>query len=133
MEKNNEVTILLDNEYCKVELSGSIIFGTWKDSFIDLDIAKKAVSKRLEVTEGKSYPVLINIKSVKDSTKEARDFLASEKGCEGITAGAILVDSILANMIAYLFIYLNKPQIPTKVFKDEAKAKEWLGQFVNKG
>lgn len=133
MEKNNEVTILLDNEYFKLELSDSIIFGTWKNSFIDIDIAKKTVSGRLKVTEGKSYPVLIKIKSIRDSTKEARDFLASEKGCEGITAGAILVDSVLANMIAYLFIYLNKPQIPTKVFKDETKAKEWLGQFVNKG
>lgn len=133
MEKETEnIKLLLDNEYGKIELSNKIIIATWKASFIDLKIAKNAVSSRLSVTAGQNYPFLIRMKSIKESTKEARDFLSSENGCEGISAGAILVESILGNMLATFFIYLNKPRIPIKIFKDEAKAKEWLDQFVSK-
>jgi hypothetical protein len=81
---------------------------------------------------GQKYAVLIKMKSIKGSTKEARDFLASQIGCDGLIAGAILVDSIVENMLATFFIYLNKPRIPTKIFKDESKAKEWLELYVVK-
>lgn len=131
MEKATEnIKLLLDNEYSRIELSNGIIIATWKASSINLDIAKNAVSSRLSVTAGQNYPALIKMKSVKESTKEARDFLSSEKGCDGIIAGAIYVDSIIGNMLATFFIYLNKPTIPTKIFKDEGKAIEWLEQFV---
>ncbi|MFY9310751.1 MAG: hypothetical protein WAQ28_17020 [Bacteroidia bacterium] len=122
--------LLLDNEYALIEFENGILILTWKNAHINLAIAKQVVENRLSVSFGNKYPVLVMIKSIKDSTKEARDFLASEKGCEGIAATAIFVESILENMIATLFIYLNKPLVPTKIFKDEAKAKEWLLQFV---
>lgn len=124
--------ILLDNEYGRLEVENGIVIATWKVSFIDLDIAKKVVKSRLIAMEGKVYPAIVKIKSIKDSTKEARDFLASKDGCEGFTAGAIIVESILENMIATLYIFLNKPVVPTKIFKDETKAKEWLRAYVEK-
>lgn len=133
MEKETkDISLLLDNEYSKIELSDGIIIATWKVSFIDLNIARSAVSSRLFVTAKQNYPFLIKMKSVKGSTKEARDFLSSETGCDGVIAGAILVDSIVENMLATFFIFLNKPRIPTKIFKDETKAIEWLEQFVVK-
>ena len=127
---NQNRIALLDNEFIKIELENEILVGEWKDSFIDLAVAEKAVNSRLHVLKEKKYPFLVQIKSIKNSTKEARDFLASEKGCEGLIAGAILVDSVFENMIASLFIFLNRPLIPTRVFNDETKAREWLKQFV---
>lgn len=129
-KKINKKILLLDNEYGKYELENGIMIATWKKSFIDLTVAKNTVNGRLLVASGQKYPVLAKIKSINDCTKEARVFLASEKACEGIIAGAICVDSALENMIATIFIYMSKPVVPTKIFKDEAKAKEWLGQFV---
>ncbi len=122
--------ILLDNEHVTVELENGILISIWKSSFVDLTIAKQVVKERLEVDPNKKYPALIKIKAIKESTKEARDFLASEEGCSGLSAGAICVNSILENVIATLFIYLNKPIIPTKVFSDEQKAKEWLSGYL---
>lgn len=118
--------VLSDNEYGCIELEDGIIIATWKVSYIDLDIAKKAVENRLKVFNNKKYPGLVKIGFLKDTTKDARDFLASTKGCEGFIAGAIVVNTILENIIASLYLYLNKPVVPTKIFKDEAKAKEWL-------
>jgi hypothetical protein len=84
----------------------------------------------LAINQNKKIPTLIKIKAIRESTKDARDFLASKEGCVGLSAGAICVDSILENVIATLFIYLNKPIIPTKVFTDEEKAKEWLANYL---
>lgn len=129
-KKNNEKILLLDNEYGKYELENGIMIATWKKSFVDLTIAEKTVNGRLMAAAGQKYPMLAKIKSIKESTKEARVFLASEKACEGLIAGAICVDSALENMVATIFLYMSKPVIPTKIFKDETKAKEWLAQFV---
>lgn len=122
--------VLSDNEYGCIELENGIIIATWKVSYIDLDIAKKAVENRLKVFNNKKYPGIVKIGFLKDTTKDARDFLASEKGCEGFVAGAIVVNTILENIIASLYLYLNRPVVPTKIFKDEAKAKEWLKQYL---
>ena len=97
--------------------------------FILLEIAEKSVKDRLKVSEGKSYPLLIEIKNVKNSTLEARKFLASEKGCEGVKAAAILVNSSLGRMIGNFFIFFNKQLLPTKLFIDEKEAIEWLKNY----
>ncbi|MES2396737.1 MAG: hypothetical protein V4549_12070 [Bacteroidota bacterium] len=131
MKKNiKEKTLLIDDEYGKFELENGILIGTWKKSFIDLTTAEKTVNGRLKVAAGQKYPFLVKIKSIRESTKEARVYLASEKACLGILAGAICVDSALENMVATVFLYMSKPVVPTKIFTDETKAKEWLAQFV---
>ncbi len=124
------VNTILNTEYIQIDFENEILITTWKVSNISLSIAKEAVNKRLSIASGNKYPLLVKLKLVKSSTKEARDFLASEGGCEGLVAGAICVNSLLENMIATFFIYLNKPCIPTKVFHDENEAKKWLSQYV---
>lgn len=122
-------TVLLQNNYVKIELYHSILVATWQNISIDTNIAKDAVKSRLEVSSGISYPVLINIKSVIKVTKEARDFLASEEGCRGVTASAIVVNSALTSMIGNFFIRVSKPLVPTRLFTDENAAIKWLSAF----
>ena len=129
-KRSKEKILLLDNEYGKYELENGIMIVSWKKSFIDLATAKNTVNSRIAAAAGQKYTFLLKIKSIRDSTKEARVFLASEKACAGMIAGAIFVDSALEHMLANFFIYMSNPVIPTRIFKDEAKAKEWLMQFV---
>lgn len=123
-------TILLENNEVTIELEDGIINALWKSSDIDLIVAQQAVKYRLECTNYKLYPMLSNIKSIENITKEARDFLASEKGCEGIIAAAILINSVLGSMIGNFWIRINKPLRPTKLFTDEDEAKKWLANYV---
>lgn len=131
-QDDEKKTILVDNEYSKIELENGIIIATWKCSVITLEIAKIVVDERLKITAHNKYPFLIHMKSVKESTKEARDFLATGQACLDISVAAFYVDSILENVIANLFIYLNKPTVPTKIFRDVAKAREWLEKHKEK-
>lgn len=108
------------------------VVGTFQSDFIDLSIAQKITEYRLKLQKGKEYPLLSNIKTVKNTTKQARDFMASKEGCEGVVAAAILIDSPIGSMIINFFIRVSKPLRPTKIFTIEEEAKTWLAQFVKK-
>ncbi|MDO9184639.1 MAG: hypothetical protein Q7W13_01410 [Bacteroidia bacterium] len=124
--------LLLENDEVRIESEDGILFAIWKSSFIDLNIAQQAIVYRLEATRYIPYPTIINIRSVKSINKPARDFLASEKGSEGIIAAAMLIDSSLGRILGNFFIQINKPLKPTKIFTNEIKAKKWLAKYVNK-
>lgn len=124
--------LLLENDEVRIDLELGILIAKWKSSFVDLNIAQQAVVNRLEATDFIPYPMVIDIKSIKSITKQSRDFLASEKGCEGIIAAAFLIDSSLGRILGNFFIQINKPLKPTKIFTNEIKAKKWLAKYVNK-
>lgn len=123
---------LLENDEVRIELEGGILLAKWKSSFADLNAAQLAVKHRLECTNFASFPMLLDAKELKNITKPARDFLASEKGCQGIIAGAFLINSSLGRIIGNFFIQINKPLRPTKIFTNEIKAKKWLSKYVKK-
>lgn len=128
--QTSDLTVILENEFTRLEMQNGYLIINWKCKFLDANVCKKLVSDRRALTKGVAYPALLKIKSLNDSTKEARDFLASNEGCEGLKAVAIFVDSVAEDMMANLFVQLNKPVIPVKIFNDEEKAKQWLLQYV---
>ncbi len=125
-------TLLFDNDEITFEVIDGILVSAWKSKFIDISLVRKVKKYHLEIMDGKSYPMLADIKSVRDTTKEARDFLASKEGCEGLTAIAIMINSPVSKMIANFFIKASRPVIPTTMFTDERAAKKWLTQYIIK-
>lgn len=121
--------VLLKNEIVEIELNDSILVATWKHIAIDMNVALYAVESRLKVSNGLSYPILIDIKNVTTVSKEARDFLASKEGCKGVTASAILINSAITSMVGNFFIKINKPLVPTKLFTDKSAAIKWLSKY----
>ena len=117
--------ILLKNSEVTIELEDGIVIAIWESSSIDLVLAQRAVKYRIEATEYRYYPILIDIRPIKNISKPARDFLASpEGGGLGIIAAAILSDSPLSSVIGNFFMKISKPLKPTKIFSDELKAKK---------
>ena len=118
--------LITETEFIKIESEEGIIIGTLKVDTLDIDLAKKIVALRLDVTEKKDYPTLINMRSTKKFSKEARDFLASEKGAERVIAAALVIDSMLTATLANFFLKVNKPMVATKLFTNEEEAMKWL-------
>ena len=111
-------------------MEGYILRGEFAEKLeIDVEIARQCVSERIKFSEGKSHLCLFNMKGIKSVTKEARDSLGKE-GVELIKAGALLINSPLTKMLGNIFLTLNKPKVPTKLFTDEEEAKEWLRQYL---
>ena len=120
----------INNEYHRIVLENGIVIETFKLSYMDLKTTQKLVEDTVIAFAKKSYPLLANIRSVKHSSKKAREFFASEKGCEGIIAAALLVDSTFGSMIGNFFVKVSNPLVPTKAFSNEIEAKKWLTQYV---
>lgn len=121
--------VILDSELGRIELHDGIMIANWDSEFVDLAVAQKAVAIRVAVMDNKKYPFLIRVRYLKGSTKEARDYLASEEGCQNFAAAAFCIDSVIKNVIISMYLYLNKPIVPTKIFNDEQKALEWLQTY----
>jgi hypothetical protein len=124
--------ILLDNNEITLELEDGIVNAIFKVEHFDLQLVQQLVEDRKKAFDGLLYPVIANVISVKSSTKAARDFFASEKGCEGIIAAAVIINSPVGSMIGNFYLRISRPLRPSKLFTDETEAKKWLAQFVKK-
>ncbi len=120
----------LDTKYVHLAINNGIFRMTYKNiDLLDLDTAKEIVDARVTFKEGQEYPSLFDIRNVKSTSKEARDFMANE-GNDLVTASALLINSSVTKMIGNFFITVSKPKNPTKLFTDESRAEDWLQQFL---
>lgn len=126
---NSEV---FENDFMRLEWHHGIIKGTYKKGPITLELAKAVVENRLKFSDYKDVPIMINDIGLKSIDKDAREFLSSDAGIKGLTAGALVTDSIFGRHLANFFIRISviKPKIPTRLFSNEAEALEWLSQYV---
>ncbi|MDX5417985.1 MAG: hypothetical protein LPK09_02130 [Hymenobacteraceae bacterium] len=115
--------------YLELSLEKGILYCIYDEiEEMDIAIAEVCVRDRLAYVGNYTYPSLFDITKVKQSTKEARDYMANE-GNAGVAASAILVSSPMVKMAANFYIKVNKPKNPTRMFTDRNEAVEWLKQF----
>jgi len=99
---------------------------------ITLEIAKLCVAARLKLSNGKSYPMLADVRNIKNTTSDAKDYIAEGDGTKGINAGAFIVKNSFVKFLATMFVNLNlikTPNLPAKLFTNEYDAKLWLQQY----
>lgn len=117
-------------DFVSIELVNGILIANLKCEYFDLPLAQATVSHRLKYFGNKDYLLMIHMNNVKHITKEAREYLASEKGCRKIKCCAIIISSEVTKIIAKFFIKINKPVVPTNLFTSEEKARQWLFSHV---
>ena len=98
---------------------------------IELDDVKEMIEAHFKLTKGKKGPVLTDARKAKDITREARLY-AAEESSKLSSANAIMVNSPLSRVLGILYMGINKPLYPTKLFTSEDKAFEWLKGFIEK-
>lgn len=121
---------IVETPYLKMWMEENILYAVYtKNLDLTINVAKQCVSERIAFSEGVSRVCIFDVTGVKSVTKEAREYLASE-GAMYIKAGALLIKSALTRMLGNIFLLINKPYVPTKLFTDIKDAKEWLKQFA---
>ncbi|MGN6604842.1 MAG: DUF7793 family protein [Ginsengibacter sp.] len=114
-------------------IRNQILIGTYRKQLqIDLQTAKQIVEERIRFTKGKKMAAMILVDGVGTIDKAARDYLASEKGTEGLVATAIIVSRPFDYLMGKFFIKVNKTGIPSRVFYNTRQAENWLQQFIIK-
>ncbi|MBA4155310.1 hypothetical protein [Flavobacterium sp.] len=121
-----------ENEFAIFWIENNILLFEYKfNVIIDLLAAQQIVADRIQVQNGKAYPILCDISGIVDSDKAARDYLA-QHGSMLTKAVAIVVadQKILSFLMITFYLKISKPQVPTKLFTDKMAALEFLKTFV---
>jgi hypothetical protein len=118
-----------ENDFAEFWIEENILFFIYKkNSFINLEGAKRIVADRTKFQDGKSYPVFCDMRLIRDSDKAGRDYLAKE-GSHLVKAVAVLTISPVARMMSNFYLAIHKPLIPTKLFTSKVEAIAYLKSF----
>jgi hypothetical protein len=108
-------------------IEDDILYASFKKdtSIISLETAKEIVKKRLKIQEGRPYLGIVFIHDSTVMSAEARKYLANE-GYAGVIKAAIVISSPLKAALANIFIMVDRPLKPTKLFTNKEDAIKWL-------
>ena len=121
----------MDTPYVHLCIKNRILVGTYKPKLkIDLEVAKAIVSARQTFTKTEKFATLIISKGVISMSRQAREYLSSPEATEGLTASAIVVDSLFSSFLGNFFIAVNQTSIPVKIFASTPDAEKWLQKFI---
>lgn len=76
------------------------------------------------------FCILADVRPNISSTAEARKFGAQNPFSKKHLAYAMLADTMAVIILSNFFIRVNKPKIPTRLFKTEEDAVKWLRTFL---
>jgi hypothetical protein len=119
-----------ENEYASFWIEGGVVYFVYKaNSVVNLEAAMQIVADRIKFQREINYPVYCDIRGMKSADKDARNYLAKE-GSSYTKGVAVMVDSPMSKIIGNIYLGLNKPTTPTRLFTDKNEAVEFLKQFV---
>lgn len=110
------------------EMEGDLLIATYKKGVrhVNRAMAEEIVADRLAFQGGKPVHLLIQEMGGADFSKEARAYFASENGIEGLLSIAILAKNWITYGTASFILSIQRPRVPTRIFRDRKDAMEWL-------
>lgn len=119
-----------ENDHCSYRFDDGILHIIYHEGvIIDFKAALQIVKDRLFLQEGQAFPVLCDIRGIKEIDKPARVYLAIE-GSILVKAVAVLVEKHVSNMVSEFYIRTSTPPIPTQSFTNKEEALVFLREFM---
>jgi hypothetical protein len=115
--------------YAKAWIEDGIAFFIYTTPILTIEIAQQVVNSRLQLFGGTTYPIYTDVRAVRHIDSKTRNYLARGESTKLVSAGALLVNNQFQRVAGNLFVQVNKPSIPAKLFTNEADALSWLEQF----
>jgi hypothetical protein len=116
-----------ETKYASYLFEDGIMHVTWHQGIvINLDVAKEMVEERIQLCKGKTTLVFVDINGLATIDTVSRKFFAGERAIVGLTAGALLVGSLISKLAGNIYITVDKPRLPIRLFTDKTKAIKWL-------
>lgn len=121
---------VFQSQYATFWIDRGILYCKYADGLhLSLQVARAIVEERIAFSKGRPYPVLVDMKGIKSSTGAARKFMATN-GTMMVVAGALITGSRLNKALGNLFLKIDMPPVPTRLFTQEYKAVAWLRTFL---
>ncbi|MCM5663653.1 DUF7793 family protein [Galbibacter mesophilus] len=121
----------MENDYANLWIKDGILYFKYKDHVhIDLKKSIEIVSARLALQKGLEYPILSDITGVRELSKDARSYLASE-GSVLSKAVAFVTNRPVSGRISKMFVENYRPSVPVKICNSTEEAITFLKTFVD--
>lgn len=119
------------NDFVRIYLENDVVIVDFLTSEINLEQAKQTIDLRLELIQGKSYPVLVDGRKVVSIDKQSRDCFSSQAAMQGVNAGALLISSTFNRFLGNFFLRVayKKKKLPTRLFTSKDEALRWLNNY----
>lgn len=109
---------LFDTKIVRIEVAGDVVIG--KEQAKEMTEAIGVLSK------GKEILVMICADEISRFNKEAMAYSASPEGLKFTIGDALVVKSMTQRITANLYLLMNRPRKPSKIFTSEKEAIKWL-------
>ena len=72
---------------------------------------------------------LVDSRGVKSTTKQHRDYFATDRVKKIVKVAAMLVGSPLSRSLGNMFLKITRPPVESRLFTSEINAREWLSSY----
>jgi hypothetical protein len=94
--------------------------------------ATENLQRTVQACGGQRRPLLLDLSCARPLEAEVRHYYTGRILVESFVALAVLVDgSPFGRMMGNVYLRIARPGIPTRLFADEAGARDWLRRFVS--
>jgi len=93
---------------------------------LQLEDAREAVAATWQVAGERRRPVLVDMRVLREESREARHYFVSEEAVGRYSAVALLVASPVSRVIGMFFLRLTAHKVPTRMYTSESEAIRWL-------
>lgn len=107
-----------------------MFFSFVPDSFHQLHDAMSSLAAARKLVPTGKVPLLLDSTGLKGYTSEVRTFFADVEATELIHCLAVVVNSVSIKLSANFFIYITKPEYPTRLFSTEKAGVDWLMSYT---
>ncbi len=97
---------------------------------ITVEDAEAVIEIVRRLTGGRQVPAVIDIREVTEADSRVRERFAGSTETSLELATALVVSSGLSRMLGNLFLLMNRPERPVRLFTSEDKAAEWARSFL---
>lgn len=114
-----------------MQLVDGVIHCVFNSECPDKELIEAGIKKRLEISNGRSLPMISDLRKIKVGLKVSRDRLSEKDGLTNLSALAIIYRNQIHLTLIYLYIVIYKPKIPIKYFKNKKEALNWIKNNIN--
>lgn len=117
----------INNSYFKCFIEDEILFAEFTEEVEwDLEKAKECIELRLKLSNGKSYPILLDARKVNSISMEARSYMSTDMAMKETLAAAVIIESRVSQVMGNFYLIINKPKLPFRLFNEKKAALKWL-------
>jgi Na+/H+ antiporter NhaA len=121
----------IDTDYAQMWFEDGLICVVFKSNLIiNLDIARNMVAERLKINNQIARPMLVDVSGIVSIDMPSRKFFASEAATQYVKAGAIVVKGLIPQFVTQVFMKIDKPKVPSRIFTNADKAVVWLEKYI---